>query len=188
MRHGVLSVVPTPRPQGGTLFAPQGPEGPFPRFKATMGHCDFLTAFSPRFVSFAGRYLGAPALRPRSAADAWPTDHPGVCCTGCSRSGFLQGAARISHVPVKPVRSFAMFLRPRCDQAAHLSQGQACLARPPRLTTTRAHDEWLFRGSITQRLISLSTLRRGRSPAPTQDSLPGCWPGSAGRDWLPAGF
>src|SRR5271155_2895542 len=27
-----------------------------------------------------------------------------------------------------------------------------------------------------------------RSPAPTQDSLPGCWPGSAGRDWLPAGF
>jgi len=27
-----------------------------------------------------------------------------------------------------------------------------------------------------------------RSPAPTQDSLPGRWPGSAGRDWLPAGF
>jgi hypothetical protein len=28
---------------------------------------------------------------------------------------------------------------------------------------------------------------RGRSPVTTQDSLPGCWPGSAGRDCLPAG-
>ena len=117
VRHGVLGVVPTPRPQRGTPFAPRGPEGPFPRFTATMGRCDFLTAFSPRFVSFAWRYLGASAFRPRSAADAWPTDHPGVCCTGCSRSGLLQGTVRISHVPVKPVRSFAMFLRPRCDQA-----------------------------------------------------------------------
>jgi hypothetical protein len=117
VRHGVLGVVPTPRPQRGTPFAPRGPKGPFPRFKATMGHCDFPTAFSPRFVSFAWRYLGASAFRPRSAADAWPTDHPGVCCTGCSRSGLLQGAARISHLPVKPVRSFAMFLRPRCDLA-----------------------------------------------------------------------
>ena len=117
MRHGVLGVVPTPRPHRGIPFAPRGPDGPFPCFTATMGRCDFLTAFSPRFVSFAWRYLGAPAFRPRSAADAGPTDHPGVCCTGCSRSGLLQGTARISHVPVKPVRSFAMFLRPRCDLA-----------------------------------------------------------------------
>ena len=27
------------------------------------------------------------------------------------------GDGKVSHVPVKPVRSFAMFLRPRCDQA-----------------------------------------------------------------------
>ncbi len=64
VRHGVLGVVPTPRPQRGTPLAPRGPEGSFPRFEATMGHCDFLTAFSPRFVSFAWRYLGASALRP----------------------------------------------------------------------------------------------------------------------------
>src|SRR5271170_7987858 len=107
MRLSVLGVLPTPRPQHGIPFAPRGPEGPFPRFTATMGRCDFLTAFSPRFVSFAWRYLGAPAFRPRSAADAWPTDHPGVCCTGCSWSGRLRGAVRISQVPVKPVRSFA---------------------------------------------------------------------------------
>src|ERR1017187_7090004 len=47
MRHGVLGVVPTPRPQRGTPFATRGPEGPFPRLNATMGHCDFLTVFSP---------------------------------------------------------------------------------------------------------------------------------------------
>ncbi len=73
-----------------------------------------LAIFSPRFVSFAWRYLGAPAFRPRSAADAGPTDHPGVCCTGCSRSGLLQGngqdlprsrktRAIIRHVPPTPV-------------------------------------------------------------------------------------
>jgi len=116
-RHGVLGVVPTPVHDMAPPSLPGVREGPFPRFNATMGHCDFLTVFSPRFVSFAWRYLGAPAFRPRSAADAWPTDHPGVCCTGCSRSGFLQGTVRISQVPVKPVRSFAMFLRPRCDLA-----------------------------------------------------------------------
>ena len=160
MRHGVLGAVPTSGPQRGTPFAPRGPgraRSPASTLLRGTGHSEFLTAFSPHFVSFAWRYLGASAFRPRSAADAWPTDHPGVCCTGCSWSGFLQGTVRTSHV--KPVRSFAMFLRPRRDQAAHLDQGQDCLTRPPRLTTTRAHDEWLFRGSTTQRLISLSTLR-----------------------------
>ena len=188
MRHGVLGVVPTSRPQRGTPFAPRGPEGPFPRFNATMGHCDFLTAFSPHFVSFAWRYLGASAFRPRSAADAGPTDHPGVCCTGCSRSGLLQGTVRISHVPVKPVRSFAMFLRPRCDQAAHLGQGQVCLARPPRLTKTRAHDEWIFRGSITQRLISLSTLRSDGHPSPRKTRFPAAGPALPDGIGYPQGF
>src|SRR5271169_4395651 len=80
-----------------------------------------------------------------------------------------------------------MFLRPRCDQAAPLSQGQACLARPPRLTKTRAHDKEI--SGLNHTAFDLAVYAsQGRSPAPTQDSLPGCWPGSAGRDWLPAGF
>jgi len=29
---------------------------------------------------------------------------------------------------------------------------------------------------------------QGRLPATTQDSLPGRWSSSTGRDWLPAGF
>jgi len=56
VRHEVLSVVPTRRPQRGTPFAPRGPEGPFPRFSTTMGHCDSLPSVSPHFVSFVWRY------------------------------------------------------------------------------------------------------------------------------------
>ena len=56
VRHGVLGVVPTSRPQRGTPFAPRGPVGPFPRFNATMGHSDSLPSISPHFVSFAWRY------------------------------------------------------------------------------------------------------------------------------------
>ena len=187
VRHGVLGVVPTPRPQRGTPFAPRGPEGPFPRFTATMGHCDFLTAFSPRFVSFAWRYLGAPAFRPRRPQTHGRRIIPEFAVPVAPDPVFFKETARISHVPVKPVRSFAMFLRPRCDQAAPLGQGQACLARPPRLSKTRAHDKVISGLNHTAFDLAVYASQR-RSPAPTQDSLPGCWPSSAGRDWLPAGF
>jgi hypothetical protein len=82
---------------------PRVPSGRFPWISGTTRRSDFLTVFSPHFVSFAWRYLGTPAFRPRSAADAWPTDRPGVCCTGCSWSGLLQGTVRISQVPGEPV-------------------------------------------------------------------------------------
>ena len=108
-RRGSNSPSTTRRPLRST-----GSGRPFPRFTATMERCDFLTAFSPRFVSFAWRYHEASAFRPRSAADAWPADHPGVCCTGCSRSGFSSGNCQdlprsrktrliIRHVPPTPV-------------------------------------------------------------------------------------
>ena len=58
--------------------------------------CQFLAA-----LCFAWRYLGASAFRPRSAADAWPTDHPGVCCTGCSCSGRLRSDG---HPPPRKTR------------------------------------------------------------------------------------
>jgi len=77
VRHGVLSVVPTPRPQRGTPFAPRGPGGPFPRFNTTMGHCDSLPPISPRFVSFAWRYHRCVPCSSPSAQDL-AVDHPGV--------------------------------------------------------------------------------------------------------------
>ena len=51
-------------------------EGPFPRFHATIGHCDFLLPLSPRFVSFAWRYHrfvpdSSPQARDGSRGSAW---------------------------------------------------------------------------------------------------------------------
>src|SRR5271165_7285858 len=69
VRHGVLGVVPTPRPQRGTPFAPRGPGGPFPRLNTTMGHCDSLPPISPRFVSFAWRYHRCVPCSSPSAQD-----------------------------------------------------------------------------------------------------------------------
>ena len=77
VRHGILGVVPTPRPQRGTPFAPRGPGGPFPRFNTTMGHCDSLPSISPRFVSFAWRYHRCVPCSSPSAQDL-AVDHPGV--------------------------------------------------------------------------------------------------------------
>ena len=59
-------------------------------------------------------------------------------------------------------------------------------ARPPRrprrgLTTRRLSG--INHSSVRSRVYA----SRRRSPAPTQDSLPGCWPAPAGRDWSPAG-
>ena len=72
MRRDVLSVVPTPRPQRGTPFAPRGPEGPFPRFNTTMGRCDSLSSISPRFVAFAWRYHRSSPVRPhRLGTELW---------------------------------------------------------------------------------------------------------------------
>ena len=98
-RHGVLGVVPTPRPQRGTLFAPRGPGRAVPRFIATMEHCDLLTAFSAAsFLCLAIPWL--PAFRPCSAPDAALTDHPALLYRLLPvRSS---GAVRISQVPVKP--------------------------------------------------------------------------------------
>ena len=90
-------------------------EGPFPRFDATMGYSDSLPSISPHFVSFVWRYhrfvLGSSPLARTEAVD-----QPGVRKPG-SQAGSHDGDGKVSQVPVKPVRSFAMFLRPRCDQA-----------------------------------------------------------------------
>ena len=100
VRHGVLGVVPTPRPQRGTPFAPRGPGGPFPRFNTTMGHCDFLTAFSPRFVSFAWRYHRFVPVRPQTLG---PSGIIPEFAVPVAPAGLLQGDGKVSHVPVKPV-------------------------------------------------------------------------------------
>ena len=67
-------------------------------------------------------------------------------------------------------------LRPRCDQARWWVQVSLMPGAAPASDKDEGSRQGAFRGSIAQRLISLSTLRSGRSPAPTQDSLPAAGP------------
>ncbi len=63
------------------------------------------------------------------------------------------------------------------------SRCSECQARPPRLTKTRAHDNEI--SGLNHTAFDLAVASQRRSPVPTQVSLHGCWPSSAGRDWFP---
>src|SRR5208337_786785 len=63
----------------------------------------------------------------------------------------------------------------------------SCLARPPRLTTTRAHHEEI--SGLNRTAFDLAVYAsQGWSPTHHARLASGCWSGSTGRDWLPAGF
>ena len=64
----------------------------------------------------------------------------------------------------------------------------SCLARPPRLTTTRAHLRVVISG-LNRTAFDLAVYAsQGWSPTHHARLASGCWSGSTGRDWLPAGF
>jgi hypothetical protein len=97
-------------------------EGPFPRFVATMGRCDSLPSISPRFVAFAWRYHRCVPRSSPPAQDTglWinleigkPEFQPAAC----------DGDGKVSQVPVKPVRSFAMFSDPGETRQAEWTTG-----------------------------------------------------------------
>src|SRR5208283_4888171 len=138
--------------------------------------------------AFAWRYLGAPEFRPRAASDAEPTDHPGVCWTGCSRAGGLQGTARISQVPGKPSGPFALLSDPGRTGYVLRDQGSTYPTRPPHQSTTRAPNGCKFRGSITRLLVSLSTPRGDGLPPLHARLASGCWSQLCRTGFQPAGF
>src|SRR5208283_5405563 len=138
--------------------------------------------------AFAWRYLGAPEFRPRAASDAEPTDHPGVCWTGCSRAGGLQGTARISQVPGKPSGPFALLSDPGRTGYVLRDQGSTYPTRPPHQSTTRAPNGCKFRGSITRLLVSLSTPRGDGLPPLHARLASGCWSQLCRTGFDPQGF
>src|SRR5208337_4527029 len=63
----------------------------------------------------------------------------------------------------------------------------SCLARPPRLTRTRAHHEEI--SGLNRTAFDLAVYAsQGWSPTHHARLASGYWSGSTGRDWLPAGF
>ena len=114
VRHDVLGVVPAPRPQRGTHFAPRGPGGPFPRFNTNIGRCDSLPSISPRFVSFAWRYPRSSPVRPHQfGTELW------INLELVSRGSSRQSRRRRQGLPSSrgTLLIIRHVLRPRRDQA-----------------------------------------------------------------------
>src|SRR3954453_10214495 len=114
-RFDALGVVPTSGPQRGTPFAPRGPGGPVPPPRRYYGVLRLLAVLlaALRFLR-----LAIPPSRP-SFVPVGLGRGPRINLELVSRvSGrHCDGEGKGSQVPVKPVRSSAMFLRPRCDRA-----------------------------------------------------------------------
>ena len=151
-------------------FPPRSPSGSRSRASTVLSrHYDFLTSFSPRFVSFGWRYLPlvpvALCLRrdpARSRGQAVWVRHP-------LEAAIQDGDARISQVPGEPPLPIGA-----CSQTpvgVHTSH-QSDAAPRPQLSGTQGHRHWEYRSSIAWHLDSLSTLRGAGCPRTTQDSLP----------------
>src|SRR5271155_619609 len=101
VRHGVLGVVPTPRPQRGTPFAPRGPEGRSPASALLWGAATSCRpSHRASFPSLGDTMRCVPCLSP--TAQDLAADQPGVF-SPVLQPAFTNGDDRISQVPVKPV-------------------------------------------------------------------------------------
>src|SRR5262249_36919363 len=143
---------------------------------------DFLPPVPPRFVAFAWRYLSVrsffslPGGRVRRRGPELVTRY--------LRPGFRGGDGRISQVPGEPRLSVCHV---QSTPVGLLSPDRYSAAAWPLVCVKQRLPRKVFRRSIAWRSGSLSTLRRGGYPAPTQDSLPAV--GQTLLDGLlPAGF
>jgi hypothetical protein len=136
-----------------------------PGSSGTMGRCDFLTVFSPHLVSFAWRYLGAPAFRPRSVPDAQADGSSRSLRTGCSGPVAFKEPSGSPKFPGDPDDH-----SPCSSTPARPGSSSGPRSSLPDTAPAPDNDEGSpreeFRGSIAQRLIWLSTLRSGSYPPP----------------------
>ena len=140
----------------------------FPRFVDTMGRSDPPPSFSTRFEFFTSQYhrfargllpsvVGVP---PGARELSVPVSPSGITMETTGSLRFLGNPG--GHCPCSSTPA---------GSGSWNGPWLSCLTRPPPVSRTKAPSGLYFRGSITQPLTSLSTLRGMGRPIATQDSL-----------------
>ena len=175
--------VPTPRFPRPDLAGFDSPASSVPSRRS-----DFPPSIPPRSLSFAKRYHGLLlATRQRGVAVGRPLIGTARRCLDPLPSAHTRGDGGISQVPRQPLCEHALLSDPGGLHASGpLRCTRCCL--PCWLTTSAPHSV-TFRGSITQPVRSLSTLRSSdysdRTPRKTRFPLAA---NLGGAGLSPAGF
>jgi hypothetical protein len=179
-------VVPTPRPQRGTPFAPRGPGGPFPRLNTTLGRCDSLPPLSPHFVSFVWRYHWCD----RGSSPSVPVAEPWINLELVA--GISSRLAQWKRQGLPSSRRYPCDHSPYSSDPGVTRQAEWTTSELPGAAPATDHDEGSPRvliSGLNRTAFDLAVYAsQGWSPTRHARLASGCWSSSTGRDWLPAGF
>src|SRR5208337_2000018 len=167
-------------------FPRRGPSGWFPRFHGTMRCCDSLPPISPRFVSFAGRYHRCVRCSSPPAPDAEPWINLELV------GGISSRLARWKRQGLPSSRRNPYDHSPYSSDPGVTRQAEWTMSELPGAAPATDHDEGSPRvviSGLNRTAFDLAVYAsQGWSPTHHARLASGCWSGSTGRDWLPAGF
>ena len=151
-----------------------------------MRRCDSLPPISPRFVSFAGRYHRCVRCSSPPAPDAEPWINRELV------GGISSRLARWKR------QGLPSSWRNPCDHSPYSSdpgvtrQAEWTMSKLPGAAPATDHDEGSPRcviSGLNRTAFDLAVYAsQGWLPTHHARLASGCWSGSTGRDWLPAGF